>query len=265
MNKFLMGAAAALMLPAVALAQPVAFISNGGAGTTTYVSSAAPLPVTVASQTGASATQVQGSSASGATDDGSNPVKVGCVFLTTLPAPTNGQRSNCQMDSDGSMRMSMAGVQTSGVAAQPKGAILPWQQGTARSLANAYPLGVMPFLYNGTNEDAAVTIAGALAAGSAGTGTTATEPSGALFNEITTATSTTVKASAGILHRVTVNTCVTSATIKVYNALSATGTPITITCPATVGNPFYIDYDMYFGTGIFVVTSGATDVTVGYR
>lgn len=45
-----------------------------------------------------------GNVASGATDSG-NPVKVGCVFLTTTPTLTDGQRGDCQAGTRGSMRV----------------------------------------------------------------------------------------------------------------------------------------------------------------
>lgn len=120
-------------------------------------------------------------------------------------------------------------------------------------------------LYNGATWDRQTNIVGALAAGSTGLGTTAVEQEGTPFAEITTGTTTLVKTGAAYLYTVNVNTCVAAATVKIYNALTATGTPITITCGATVAALPTMTYDAYFGTGITVVTSGATDVTIGYR
>lgn len=116
------------------------------------------------------------------------------------------------------------------------------------------------YIFNGTTLDRQAAINGI---DGTGKGVTATEVGGSTFVEITTATSTTVKGSAGTLHKVIVNTGVAAATIKIYNALSATGTPFTITCSGTA--PFEITYDTWMSTGIFVVTSGATDVTITYR
>ena len=86
---------------------------------------------------------------------------------------------------------------------------------------------------------------------------------------IISATTTNVKATAGVLRRVIIGTGVASATIKLFNVAGAscTGTPGsgamgTITLPSTVGNPFFIDYYTNFSAGICVVTSGATNVTV---
>lgn len=174
------------------------FISAAGVGTTTYVSSANPLPVTATGGTGTSANQIQGTAAANAAVAG-NPVLNGAS--------------------------------------------------------------------DGTNAQNLVTINGALAQGTAGTGTLAVESPGNSWVEITTATTTVVKGTPGILHKVVVNTPTSTAIIKIYNAATATGTPITITCSATVTTPFELIYDAYFGTAITVVTTGAAaaDVTVLYR
>lgn len=50
---------------------------------------------------GTAANQVQGTSASGAADDGSNPVKMGGRVTTTGLTFTNGQRADLQMDANG--------------------------------------------------------------------------------------------------------------------------------------------------------------------
>lgn len=189
---------------------------------------------------------------------------IASVFNTTLPTYTNGQYGALQMEVDGSMRMIISGNASTSKTGFSASTTFAGISGLHTGLN---PLGTSPFLYNGLLQDAQVSITGALAAGSAGSGTSAVEEGGTNFSEITTGASTTVKGSAAILHQICVNTIVGAATIKVYNALSATGTPITITLPATItgDNPFCLKYDIYFGTGIFVVTSGATDVTVTYR
>jgi len=85
-------------------------------------------------------------------------------------------------------------------------------------------------------------------------------------------TGTVVKATAGILHSVAVNTEVANATIRVLNLASAgcTGSPTTptialITLPATISNPVSQIYDISASAGICVVASGATDVTVAFQ
>lgn len=88
---------------------------------------------------------------------------------------------------------------------------------------------------------------------------------------IIAAATTAVKATAGTLRRITVTTEVASATIKLFDLASAscTGTPSTnpkavLTMPATVANPFTVEFQQAFANGICVLTSGATNLTVIY-
>lgn len=88
---------------------------------------------------------------------------------------------------------------------------------------------------------------------------------------ITAAATTAVKATAGTLRRITVTTEIASATIKLFDLASAscTGTPSTnpkavLTMPATVANPFTVEFQQSFANGICVLTSGATNLTVIY-
>lgn len=88
------------------------------------------------------------------------------------------------------------------------------------------------------------------------------------YKNITTATTTVVKARPGLLHTLTINTVIASATITVYDGLDAMGTKVaTITLPSTItsDNPVTLVLDTAFTTGLTVVTSGATDLTVAYR
>jgi len=86
---------------------------------------------------------------------------------------------------------------------------------------------------------------------------------------ISTAATTAVKATAGTLRRISVTTQVASATIKLFDLATAscTGTPSTnpqavITLPATISNPFTLEFQQSFSNGICVLTSGATNLTV---
>lgn len=128
------------------------------------------------------------------------------------------------------------------------------------------PLMTAGYIFDGTNWVKLIDPVAAVIAGATGVGTTAVEEAGTSFNEITTGATTLVKSGATILHSVCVNTPIASATIKIYNAITAAGTPLTLTIPSTVTgeSPFCMKYDVYFSTGITVVTSGATDVTVVY-
>lgn len=91
---------------------------------------------------------------------------------------------------------------------------------------------------------------------------------------ITSAATTSCKGSTAILHTISINTIVASATIKLYdiNAAGCTGTPASgangvITLPGTIttDNPFTLTLDEEFNNGLCVVTSGATDIQVSYE
>ena len=85
------------------------------------------------------------------------------------------------------------------------------------------------------------------------------------YQNITTGTTTTLKSTVGNLHTVCVNTIVSSATITIYDNTAASGTKIgTITLPSTA-LPGCQLYDVAFWTGLTVVTSGATDITVAFH
>lgn len=84
---------------------------------------------------------------------------------------------------------------------------------------------------------------------------------------IATGTTTLVQTGNGVLHTITVNTIVASATIKLYDGISAVNPFAFITLPATItgDNPVTLVYDVPFTSGLTIVTSGATDVTVTWR
>jgi hypothetical protein len=82
---------------------------------------------------------------------------------------------------------------------------------------------------------------------------------------ITTKTTTLVKTGAGTIGDITINATGSVDTITVYDALTATGTPLaTITAP-TVGMKFCELYN--FTTGLCIVTGGTTagNYTVSFR
>lgn len=56
--------------------------------------------------------EMEGTSAAGATDDGSNPVKVGGVYTATAPTLTEGQRGNLSFDTRNNVRVLIASPQT---------------------------------------------------------------------------------------------------------------------------------------------------------
>lgn len=85
------------------------------------------------------------------------------------------------------------------------------------------------------------------------------------YNNITTKTTTAIKAGAGTLERIVINKTGSADTITIYDSLAGSGTLIgTITAP-TVG--MNLVYNCSFGTGLTIVTGGTTagDYTVTYR
>lgn len=83
------------------------------------------------------------------------------------------------------------------------------------------------------------------------------------FTNITTATTTAaIKSGAGKLGELDINTCVSAATITVYDSLTATGTKLgTFSCGSTTQALGSFLHGAHFSTGLTIVTSGATDVT----
>ena len=91
---------------------------------------------------------------------------------------------------------------------------------------------------------------------------------GVIYQNITTATTTTVKSTPGYIHTITINTQVASATITIYDNTAASGNKIgIITLPSavTTSEPVTVTYDANFLVGLTIVTSGATDISVSYR
>lgn len=85
------------------------------------------------------------------------------------------------------------------------------------------------------------------------------------FVNITTATTTVVKASGGILERVVINTVGAGSTITLYdNASAASGTKIGTLTSALQAS---LSYNVAFSNGLVAVTASGTaaDVTFVYR
>jgi hypothetical protein len=233
---------------------PVLVAGSDGTNARTLLTSATGQLVIV----GANSTSVGvvGNVASGSADSG-NPMKIGGLTSTTVPSgATTGQRKDMWVGAVGNpmVGFGVGGGSLTGVNAPqiPLDAV-----GTARALA------VGSYGSNGTSLDAFKTMDGL---NGSGTGVQAIEHAGALFNNISTATTTTVKSGTGTFHRLIVGTAVASATVTIYNNTTATGAKIaTITFPSTVANPYTLDFDLWFSLGLTIVTSGASDITAVYR
>lgn len=85
-----------------------------------------------------------------------------------------------------------------------------------------------------------------------------------VYTNITTATTTVVKSGAGFFHGIMVNKPVAAATIAIYDNTAGSGPLIgTITFGASVlADISFRQYNVKFNTGLTIVTSGATDLTV---
>ncbi len=86
------------------------------------------------------------------------------------------------------------------------------------------------------------------------------------YNHISTAATTVVKASAGFIHAISVNTKGTVAsTITVYDNTAGSGTVVGIIDSLNLSGAFVLDVTL--GTGITIVTTGtvAPDLTVSWR
>lgn len=210
--------------------------------------------------------RVGGGVASGTADTGA-PLKVGFQFqtATNLTALTAGQRVNAQGDDYGNLRVAAALPTVSPNDGQAYNVGLAYNRASGATGSAVIP-GVAPYLASSSaNFDRARTITYSF--GSA-LGVAAVEAAGSPFANITTATTTVVKSGAGILHKIIINTHVASATITIFDNTAGSGTKIgTITLPSTItsDDPTSLAYDLGFSTGLTLVTSGTTDLTVVYR
>lgn len=88
------------------------------------------------------------------------------------------------------------------------------------------------------------------------------------YLNITAATTTVVKSGPGFLYCLTINAPAASATITVYDSTTGSGTKLTtIVFPATLlsNGPIPLPINVAFATGLTIVTSGPTDLSISYR
>ncbi len=118
-------------------------------GTVAYAALTIPVDATgtPTNGSGATANQVQGNAAAGATDTG-NPVKVGGVYLASLPTLATGQRGDLQLNVSGAANVS-PGRAVGLTDATGNVAIYPYD----RTTNNVFPLAVMGHVFNGITWD----------------------------------------------------------------------------------------------------------------
>lgn len=87
----------------------------------------------------------------------------------------------------------------------------------------------------------------------------------AISKNITTATTTVCKYSAGRLHKIIIGNAV-NGSITIYDNTSAAGTIIsTLTLVSATPQPNVIEFDCPYNTGLTIVTSSAVNITVIYE
>lgn len=94
---------------------------------------------------------VSGTIASGAADSG-NPVKTGCVFNSTLPTITNGQRADCQSDASANQRILLTGLSNAGSDGVSNGSVVVIGNNTSQAAA-ARPFQTGKWNFNGSTWD----------------------------------------------------------------------------------------------------------------
>lgn len=78
-------------------------------------------------------------------------------------------------------------------------------------------------------------------------------------------TTTVVKATPGVLHTITFNKPVATGVITVYDAATATGTPVAIITTPASPIPVTLFYDIRMDVGITITSAtAAQDITVSY-
>ncbi len=232
-----------------------------------------------------------GDVANSAVDSG-NPVKMGCVYTTSPAAISTTNRSNCQADNRGNIKITLMSQDSGTVGATVSGS-------SADALSNS--TGALQVqgnnkLYNGSTWDRMQAISAAF--DDAGPGVqavgitaqldntstaTCTEnqfcplrltearamvvsEAGSSFTNITTNTDTNIKASPGTMVRLVVNTGGTTSTAAIYNDADGTCSSGLIgTFSTTAQTSITINAAATVGICVTTAGAGAADITVMYR
>lgn len=201
---------------------------------------------------------IQGFVADDAAAGTTNPIAIGGRYNVTLPSYTDGDRVQAQFDVNGLLRSLSNGLAVAGSDTQSNTLMLP---GRSNTPGNSGLWGMGGFLFNGSTWDRTRTITASFGVA---TGVAAVEMAGSTFNYISTATTTQVKSGAGILHKIIINTPVAGTISLIDNTAGSTVNIGIITMTADV-KPYELTYDLGFTTGLRIITSVASDVTVVYR
>lgn len=182
-------------------------------------------------------------------------------FNTTLPVMANGTYGVLQGDASGNLRATIIAGQTTTTRAGLSASIgLPLQ---ANSPTVANILGTAPFLFNGTTNDAAVDVVGAVAAGTGNAAVDIAPTSAATAANVPTATAAVgsnliVKGTPGNLYSWVVTSAASAGYVMIFNAttLPADGavTPAdcrVIAANSTIGSGNY-DIPERYSTGIVI-------------
>jgi hypothetical protein len=205
-----------------------------------------------------------GNVASGATDSG-NPVKVGGKYNTTLPTLTDGQRGDLQTDAKGNMRVLSVDTLAAGADALSN-SNMGYPIGSA-TLSTGVLRTSGSYYFNGTTWDRARgNTTGAFVVPTAAT------VGGASFLNIAAGQATTVvKASAGTLYAIVLNSAATATnTTTVYDNASGAGTVIGRPAVTTATVPTTLSFGatgLAFANGLTIITATANggDMTVIYK
>jgi hypothetical protein len=226
-----------------------------------------------------------GNVAASATDSG-NPVKVGGRFASTVPVLTTGQRGDLMLEQGGSLRVAINGYGATPDDARGTNAMIIGNNGTVTTTPTPIPLWVANSLTDGTNwqrqrsiGDAATAVSGV------GVAAVAYAPTASAGQAIVPSSSTAVegsrvlKASAGNLYRLVVNTGATAGFVGVSNTTTnpADGAVTPLVCRQVAANStvlveyaliparFSVGISAWFSTtGCFTKTQSNTATFEGY-
>lgn len=204
---------------------------------------------------------VVGALAQGSTTSGQGGLLGFAAVTTGVPSYTNAQSSPLSLTTGGQLRVQEFGSDTSAPINSASNYADSWSN-------NLMVLGVASrsYVYNGTSWDRGRSISASF--GSA-TGVAAVEQAGASWIKVNAnASATNIKASAGILHKVVVNTKGASANVLTLYDTSGTTTTSPIAVIDTVNiNSQALIYDLAFASGLAyaLATGTAADVTIVYR